>query len=252
MAETKVRPESESLITDINIPPPSLSPSKSIRPSITKTEDIPVQSSSSSSSLSSPPTSSSDFQLRSSEIQSSNESQETKNWLAVIPDTDRVQDSVMGAIDNTRKGFIRFGKSLKSGSDFKQAVADALAGEYNPVVYQEKIQKLIASDKVVVFAWSVSPASQKAIQLLKSIDADIKVINLDEPWDEGNKLRAELGRLVGRSSVPAIFIEKEYIGGCYDGPTVDAPGLIPLAFQGTLRSKLIKARAIEKNFNIDL
>lgn len=56
----------------------------------------------------------------------------------------------------------------------------------------------------------------------------------DQPWSDGNPIRSALGRRIGRTSVPAIFINGVYIGGCDDGPSADAPGLIPLAFQGDL------------------
>lgn len=55
----------------------------------------------------------------------------------------------------------------------------------------------------------------------------------DQPWSDGNPLRSALGRRIGRTSVPAIFIDGVYIGGCDDGPSEEAPGLIPLALQGS-------------------
>lgn len=56
----------------------------------------------------------------------------------------------------------------------------------------------------------------------------------DQPWSDGNPIRSALGRKVGRTSVPAIFVNGVYIGGCEDGPSDEAPGLVPLAFQGTI------------------
>ena len=52
-------------------------------------------------------------------------------------------------------------------------------------------------------------------------------------------LRAELGDLVGRTSVPAIWISGEFIGGCNDGP-----GLLTLDAQGRLDAMLAEAGAI--------
>ena len=59
----------------------------------------------------------------------------------------------------------------------------------------------------------------------------------------GNARRAELGRMTGRSSVPSIWINGEYVGGCDDGPTPFAPGVVDLAFAGTLGEKLNAAPA---------
>jgi glutaredoxin-related protein len=36
--------------------------------------------------------------------------------------------------------------------------------------------------------------------------------------DDGKAIRAEMGDLLGRTSVPAIWISGEFIGGCNDGP----------------------------------
>jgi hypothetical protein len=61
-------------------------------------------------------------------------------------------------------------------------------------------------------------------------------------------VRAEIGKRVGRSSVPMIFIGGDYVGG-YDGGLDDndksdnnkyskAPGIQTMAFRGTLRPAL--------------
>jgi len=156
------------------------------------------------------------------------------------------------AAETTKKGLTRFGSSLAEGGNFKQAVADALAGDFDREATQKKIQESVESGKVVMFTWQASPSCKKAISLLEGIGCDLTVVRLDDPWDTGNQVRAELGRMVGRTSVPAIFIDGTYVGGCDDGPTDEAPGIISLAFQGLLRSKLIKAGALEKDFMIDL
>jgi len=37
--------------------------------------------------------------------------------------------------------------------------------------------------------------------------------------EDGKAIRAEMADLVGRTSVPAIWIGGNFIGGCNDGPT---------------------------------
>lgn len=73
-----------------------------------------------------------------------------------------------------------------------------------------------------------------------------KVIRLDQPWSEGNKKRAALGRLTGKSSVPSVWIAGKYVGGCDDGPSDVAPGLVKLAFSGRLSKMLEVAGALKK------
>ena len=89
-----------------------------------------------------------------------------------------------------------------------------------------------------------SPACKKALKLIAETGAQPKIVRLDDPWSEGNPKRAALGRLTGKSSVPSIWVGGEYIGGCDDGPTDVAPGLVPMAFRGTLREKLDAAGAL--------
>ena len=74
--------------------------------------------------------------------------------------------------------------------------------------------------------------------------ADVKIVRLDDPWSEGNPMRAQLGKMVGRTSVPFVFINGEYIGGFDGGIDDNAPGMVDLAFQGTLRTKLSDAGAM--------
>ena len=57
-------------------------------------------------------------------------------------------------------------------------------------------------------------------------------------------MRAELGRKTGRTSVPSIFIGGEYVGGYDAGVGEDSPGIVDLAFQGKLISKLEAAGAL--------
>ena len=87
---------------------------------------------------------------------------------------------------------------------------------------------------------------KKALKLIAETGATPKIVRLDDPWSEGNVKRAALGRLTGKSSVPSIWIGGEYIGGCDDGPSDSSPGLVPMAFRGTLQSKLEAAGAFEK------
>ena len=54
---------------------------------------------------------------------------------------------------------------------------------------------------------------------------------------EGYQLRAELGALTGRTSMPNVFIAGESIGGCNDG----TPGLMPLiAEKGAFEAALAR------------
>ena len=49
---------------------------------------------------------------------------------------------------------------------------------------------------------------------------------------DGYALRAELGKMTGRTSVPAIFVGGEFAGGCNDG---GLGGIMSLDSQGKLQ-----------------
>ena len=64
-----------------------------------------------------------------------------------------------------------------------------------------------------------------------------EVVELDQ-IEEGKAIRAEMADVIGRTSVPAIWIGGAFIGGCNDGPT---GGLVKLNESGELRSLLVSA-----------
>lgn len=145
-----------------------------------------------------------------------------------------------GLIDALKMRARIFQESNAAGLGFKQCVADAIAGEYDKGSTEAELRKIIGSAPVVMFSWTVSPACKKAKRLLALAGVEVKVVELDQPWSEGNPKRAQLGRMTGKSSVPSIWINGEYIGGCDDGPTDSAPGLIDYTFQGKLAPLLTK------------
>ena len=57
----------------------------------------------------------------------------------------------------------------------------------------------------------------KAKAVLDGYGAKYEVIELDQA-EGGYAIRAELAERIGRTSVPAIFVDGAFIGGCNDGP----------------------------------
>jgi glutaredoxin-related protein len=136
-------------------------------------------------------------------------------------------------------------ESSASGADFKQIIADVLAGEYDADAVNAKLDELINSAPCVMFIWEASPFSKKAVEAMEVAGADVKIVRLDAPWDEGNSLRAGLGKRTGRTSVPSIWIAGEYVGGFDGGVSEESPGIVNLAFRGTLLPKLEAAGAMK-------
>lgn len=112
------------------------------------------------------------------------------------------------------------------GYKFKQTVADLVAGEYDREAQNDVIRNFVEGAPVAMYSFTTCPFCRKAKDYLDERSIPYEAIELDLlPGNEGNEIRAELGRMTKRTSVPSIFIGGEYIGGCNDGN----PGLLPLA-----------------------
>jgi glutaredoxin 3 len=131
-----------------------------------------------------------------------------------------------------------FEESQKAGSPFKQSIANVFAGEYDQEAVKASAMELIQSAPLVMFTWESSPSCKQAKVAFETACANVTIVRLDDPWAQGNPLRAEIGKIVGRSSLPMIFLNGEYIGGYDGGTSEDAPGILKMAFQGTLLPKL--------------
>jgi glutaredoxin 3 len=75
---------------------------------------------------------------------------------------------------------------------------------------------------------------------LDSLGTKYKVVELDQVED-GKALRAEMANLVGRTSVPAVWIGGAFVGGCNDGPT---GGVVKLYESGELQKMLSGVGAV--------
>jgi len=138
-------------------------------------------------------------------------------------------------------------KSNAEGFGFKQIVADVLAGDdFDAASIEQDIETTIQNNPCVMYTWENSPSCQKALEAFEVIGCTPTIVRLDDPWETGNPIRAVLGRRVGRTSVPFVFVQGRYIGG-YDGGlenNPDASGMVDMAFSGKLRKMLTEAGAL--------
>ena len=103
---------------------------------------------------------------------------------------------------------------LKGG---KTGLVKSLAGEYDAEQIQSRMNSLITENPVLMFSFTTCPFCIKAKAVLDEKGAKYTVLELDKD-DDGKAIRAEMGEMLGRTSVPAIWIEGTFIGGCNDGP----------------------------------
>lgn len=123
------------------------------------------------------------------------------------------------------------------GYVFKQFVADVVAGDdFDKEETMKYIDDFVekSSETVVMFSFSTCPFCRKAKDYLNEQGISYSAVELDElDGNRGNEIRSMLGRKTGRTSVPAIWVNKEFVGGCNDGP-----GLLTLASNGKLDNML--------------
>jgi glutaredoxin 3 len=117
----------------------------------------------------------------------------------------------------------------------KKALVKSLAGDYDTNKIRSIIDESIKSESVVMFSFSTCPYCIKAKSILNENKIDFKAIELDQDAINGKAIRAELGEMIGRTSVPAIWIEQQYIGGCNDGGPNNG-GLVQYQQQGKLNA----------------
>ncbi|KAJ4709254.1 Glutaredoxin family protein [Melia azedarach] len=81
------------------------------------------------------------------------------------------------------------------------------------------VKKTISSHKIVIFSKSYCPYCRRAKSVFKELKQSPHVIELDER-DDGWNIQDALGEIVGRRTVPQVFINGKHIGGSDD--TVEA------------------------------
>mmetsp|Transcript_6947 Transcript_6947/g.11452 ORF Transcript_6947/g.11452 Transcript_6947/m.11452 type:complete len:94 (-) Transcript_6947:339-620(-) len=70
---------------------------------------------------------------------------------------------------------------------------------------------------MVVFGASYSPFTKKALNTLQKVGANYRYVPL-ESLQNSVAIRAQLAERTGRTSLPSIWLNNRFIGGCYDGP----------------------------------
>uniref|UniRef100_A0A6U4LD94 Glutaredoxin domain-containing protein n=1 Tax=Phaeomonas parva TaxID=124430 RepID=A0A6U4LD94_9STRA len=99
---------------------------------------------------------------------------------------------------------------------------------------------VIADTPVVVFSKSYCPYCRQAKATLESLGVHYAVVELDQV-EGGRQMQREVAGIVGRSSVPAVFVGGNYVGGANDG---GLGGVVPLARAGKLQGMLREAGAL--------
>ncbi|GBF97393.1 hypothetical protein Rsub_09558 [Raphidocelis subcapitata] len=121
----------------------------------------------------------------------------------------------------------------------KKALAKLQAGDYDEAAVRAKLEGILTGTPVVMFSFSTCPFCNRAKALLNELGASYEAIELNEMGKDGMQLRAELAQMTDRTSMPSIWIQGSFVGGCNDGP-----GIMPLHKQGKLVPLLREAGAL--------
>lgn len=94
----------------------------------------------------------------------------------------------------------------------KKKLVKSLAGEYDATAIQDRMNGLIDAEPVLMFSFTTCPFCIKAKSVLDGKNAKYTVIELDTDPD-GKAIRAEMADIIGQTSVPAVWIGGEFVGG---------------------------------------
>lgn len=130
-------------------------------------------------------------------------------------------------------------------NQFKQNLAKIGVGEYDSEALNGQINAYIKQNKVISFSWENCPFCRKANAKLAELlePSQYMILQIDQ-MPQGKAIRYELSQKTGRTSVPQIWINQQFIGGCNDGP-----GLFTLEKEGKLLPMLKTAGVKMKKNN---
>ncbi len=78
------------------------------------------------------------------------------------------------------------------------------------------------SKKIEIYTWDTCPFCQKALALLNS-----KGVNFEQHKIDGDEeTRKNISERSGRTSVPQLFVDKVFIGGCDEIHALDDAGTL--------------------------
>ncbi|ESL06103.1 glutaredoxin [Trypanosoma rangeli SC58] len=91
-----------------------------------------------------------------------------------------------------------------------------------------QLSSMLGTHKAVMFSWVSCPYCVRAEKLLRPMTNDFKIYHVDQ-MSEGEALRKEIYEKYQHETVPAIFINGKFVGGCSDVEQLDCEGrLAPL------------------------
>merc|ERR1712032_855887 len=90
-----------------------------------------------------------------------------------------------------------------------------------------------AAAPVVIFSFGGCPFCRKVETAFKAAGVPFKVMDFDADCDDGDAVHQDIIAKHKQRSVPAVFVNGKFVGGCNDGPE-SWMGAMPLLNSGEL------------------
>lgn len=148
----------------------------------------------------------------------------------------RGEPSAWADADSATQALSAFSQRFLGG--FKQWAAELVAGDFDAAAVDARLESEISTSPALLYSFTSCPFCKRAKEALDAKGAVYTVVELDETAD-GAAMRARLGVRTGRTSVPSVWVDGEYLGGLNDGP-----GILSLDASGELEPKLRAAGAL--------
>ncbi|KAF7090218.1 hypothetical protein CFC21_093007 [Triticum aestivum] len=100
------------------------------------------------------------------------------------------------------------------------AAAESVAATRSPSAF---VQNAIYSNRITIFSKSYCPYCMRAKRIFKDLNEDPYVVELDLRED-GREIQGVLLDLVGRNTVPQVFVYGHHVGGSDDTKTALSDG----------------------------
>ena len=178
--------------------------------------------------------------------------QDDENVIQFPWKSSNIDDTIEMASSDSIVQKISLISQTSSATSFKQAIADYVAGDYDSYVIDSMIDDYIMNNRVVIFSWLNCPFCKKTKTIFSELEPkpNVMIVELDEgdlkDSGIGKQIRAQLGKRTGRTSLPSVWINGEFYGGCNDGSNLAPNGIKGLLDNGSLINILKSAKAYNK------
>lgn len=132
--------------------------------------------------------------------------------------------------------------SIHGSTSESDGMRKVSVSESNETSSGGRIDAAVTSGKVVIFAKSYCPYSTRVKKLFAELQIPTTVMDLDHEQD-GEEIQGELKARTGVSTVPSVWINGKYIGGCDDTHKLHESGQLSKLLDDVQKPSVSSAQA---------